>query len=74
MERTPHKESALKVNSGEEISPAAPAGIRTHNLSITSLALSPKSYPEIGGQHHVTSCWLLIGQSIQPITFGADHI
>ena len=36
MELTPHKESALKVNSGEEISPAAPAGIRTRNLSITS--------------------------------------
>ena len=29
-------ESAQKVNSGEENSPAAPAGIRTRNLSITS--------------------------------------
>ena len=30
------EESAHKVNSGEENSPAASAGIRTHNLSTTS--------------------------------------
>ena len=35
MERTPNK-SAHEVNSGEENSPAAPGGIRTRNLSITS--------------------------------------
>ena len=39
------KESAPKANSGEENSPAAPAGIQTHNLSITSPALLPTSYP-----------------------------
>ena len=32
-------ESAQKVDPGEENSPAAPAGIRTRDLSITSLAL-----------------------------------
>ena len=32
-------ESAQKVDPGEENSPAAPAGIRTHDLSITSPAL-----------------------------------
>ena len=52
MERTPHKESALKVNSGEEISPAAPAGIRTRNLAITSPALFPTSYPSSWLHHH----------------------
>ena len=38
-------ESAHKVKSGEENSPAAPAGIRTRNLSITSSVLLPTSYP-----------------------------
>ena len=33
MKRTPNKESARKVDSGKENSPAAPAGIRTCNLS-----------------------------------------
>ena len=37
--------SAHKVNSGEETSPAAPAGIRTRNLSMTSPVLLPTSYP-----------------------------
>ena len=37
--------SAEKVNSGEENSPAAPAGIRTRKLSTTSPALLPWSYP-----------------------------
>ena len=32
-------ESAHKVSSGEENSPAAPAGIQNHNLSIMSLVL-----------------------------------
>ena len=32
-------ESAYKADSGEVNSPAAPAGIRTRNLSITSPAL-----------------------------------
>ena len=31
--------SAQEVDPGEENSPAAPAGIRTHDLSIMSLAL-----------------------------------
>ena len=34
-----NKESAQKVDPGEENSPAAPAGIRTRDLSITSPAL-----------------------------------
>ena len=34
------------LNSGEESSPAAPAGIRTRNLSITSPAPSPTRYPD----------------------------
>ena len=38
-------ESAQKVDPGEETSPAAPAGIRTRDLSITSPALQPLSYP-----------------------------
>ena len=37
------KESAHKVNSGEENFPPAPAGIRTRNLSIASPALLPTS-------------------------------
>ena len=45
MERTPNKESAHKVDSGEENSPTASAGIWTHNLLITSLALQPTNYP-----------------------------
>ena len=39
------KESAQKVNAGEENSPAAAAGIRTRNVSITSPALNRLSYP-----------------------------
>ena len=45
VERTTNKESAHRVNSGEENSPAAPARIQTHNLSTTSMALLPTSYP-----------------------------
>ena len=37
--------SAHKVNFGEENSPAAPAWILTHNLSVTTLALLPTSFP-----------------------------
>ena len=44
VEWTPTK-LALEVNSGEENSPATPAAIRTRNLSITSLTLSPTSCP-----------------------------
>ena len=36
---------AHKVNSGEENSPAAPAGIGTRNFSMTSPVLLPTSYP-----------------------------
>ena len=39
------RESAHKVDSGEENSPAAPARIRTRNLLITSPELLPTSYP-----------------------------
>ena len=39
------KESAHKVNSRKEKFPATPARIRTHNLSIMSLALLPTCYP-----------------------------
>ena len=45
VERTPNKESAHKVDSGEENSPAAPAGIRTRNLSIASPALYLQAIP-----------------------------
>ena len=45
VERTPNKESVLKVDSGEENSPAAPAEIRTRNLSIASPVLEPTSCP-----------------------------
>ena len=45
MERTLNKESAHKVDSGEENSSAAPAGIRTRNLSITSPALYQQAIP-----------------------------
>ena len=38
------EESAQKVNSGEKNSPA---GTRIRNLSITSLALLPTSYPDL---------------------------
>ena len=39
------QETAHKVNSGEENSPAAPAGIRTRCLLITSPALLPTNHP-----------------------------
>ena len=42
---TPLCQSAQKVDPGEENSPTAPAGIRTRDLSITSPALKPLSYP-----------------------------
>ena len=38
-------ESAHKVDHGEENSPAAPAGIRTRNVSITSRALYQQAIP-----------------------------
>ena len=44
MERAPNK-SQHRINFGEEKSPAVPAWIRTLNLSITSPALLPTSYP-----------------------------
>ena len=43
LERT-QNESAQKVNSGEEHSPATPAGTRTHNRSVTSPTLLLTSY------------------------------
>ena len=39
VEWIPKKESAQKVDTGEENSPAAPAGTRTRDLSTTSPAL-----------------------------------
>ena len=45
VERTPNKEPAYKVDSEEENYPAAPAGIRTRNLSIASPAFQPISDP-----------------------------
>ena len=39
VERIPKKESAQKVDSGEENSPVIPAGTRTRNLSITNSSL-----------------------------------
>ena len=49
VEQTLNK-SAHKGNSEEENSPAAPAAIRTHNLSIMSPVLLPTSYPGSQGQ------------------------
>ena len=48
-------ESAHEVNSGEEKSPAAPAGIRTRNLSITDPALLSTTYP--GSPNPTKSEW-----------------
>ena len=45
MEQTPNKGQHTKLTLEKKKSPAASAGIRTHNLSITSLALLPTSYP-----------------------------
>ena len=39
VEQIPKEESAQIVDSREENSPAAPAGIRTHDLSVMSPAL-----------------------------------
>ena len=39
LERIPKLESAQKVDPGEENSPAAPAGMWTQDLSVTSPAL-----------------------------------
>ena len=53
MERTPNKSQHTKLtlennnnnnNNNNNKSPAAPAGIRTRNLSITNPALLPTSY------------------------------
>ena len=38
--------SAHKVDSGEEKSPATPAGIQTHNLLIENPVLLPTSYTQ----------------------------
>ena len=46
-------ESADTVNSGEGNSPDDPARIRTRNLSITSPALLPTSYPGSPVKMHV---------------------
>ena len=47
VERTPNKSQYKNVNSGDEKknSPAAPAGIRTRNLSITSQVLYQQAIP-----------------------------
>ena len=42
VKRAPNKSQHTKVNSTEENSPAAPAGVRTCNLSIMSLAFTNK--------------------------------
>ena len=42
------QESAQRVNFGEEKSPAAPAGIRTRNLSITNPVLYKQDFPAVG--------------------------
>ena len=43
VERIPKQESAQKIDPGEENSPAAPAGIRTRDLLVTSPALFVKA-------------------------------
>ena len=45
--------SAHKVDSGEENSPAAHAGIRTRNLSIKSPALYQQAFPKPEHPHNV---------------------
>ena len=44
VERAQNKKSAHKADPGEDNSPAAPAGIGTRNLSITSPSLKPTNY------------------------------
>ena len=44
------------MDSGEENSPASPAGIRTRSLSITSPALLPPSYPGFLGDSSGEDC------------------
>ena len=44
VERIPKQESVQKVDPGEEYSPAAPAGTRTRDLSITSPLFKPLSH------------------------------
>ena len=56
VERTPNIEPAHKVDSGEENSPSAPAGIRTRNLSITSPALYQQANYSVKIQE-LTSYW-----------------
>ena len=65
MERTP-KESAHRVNSGAKNDLADPTGIRTCNLSITSPALLPTSYP---GYHISRSVYLEIRRTLSAISF-----
>ena len=64
-QRTKSK-SANKVNSGEENSPAASAGIRTRNLLTMSLALSPTSYPN--------SNWKLPSKVLKTSTIAGDNL
>ena len=60
------EESVHKVNSGEEISPVAPAGIRTRNLSTTSPAVLPPSYPGYPRSRGDSKCILLQNASPMP--------
>ena len=66
VERTPNK-SQHTINPGEENYSAAPAGIRTRNLSITSPVLLQTSYP--GSLHNVCSCPLYVYLSGQGLLF-----
>ena len=49
--------------SGEENSSATPAGIQTHDLSITSPALQPLSYPRPSDQKSQARYWRGFSQS-----------
>ena len=57
------KESAREVDSGEDNSPAAPAGIRTHNLSISRVRLSNNKLSRLSGISEQTQQTIKVGSS-----------
>ena len=67
VERTPNKSQHTKLNLEKKFFSAAPAGIQTRNLSITSSALLQTSYP--GSLHNVCSCPLYVYLSGQGLLF-----
>ena len=66
MERAPNKSQQAKY-SGEGNSPAAPAGIRTHILSVTSPMVSLQAVPAVT-VHVILSSLLVLTLSVHCIT------